>query len=531
MAEVFTRNKIAKARGAAQAWLEAFPEAAAMGLLPGALGKKGKAREAAVAALRHLASTGHESILAEVANHYGDEAAAAFRELLSEPGPAPSAASRVPAFIDAKRLPRPRLAVSQKLIPLATLEAILALLMTSPLETRRPELGDVRAACEPASLAELAWSVFEAWVDAGKPMAESWALLTLGHLGDDACAARLASDIQTWASKDEDAPAVLAVDVLARIGTDSALKHIQMLARGSKGETKKHARASLEEVAAVRLLSADELDEALVPDLTSEKEAKEIASEQLQRLERAMCYGGRRSRASFRNLLAKPLLAAAARNLVWAAFDATHARSCTFHVAEDGALLDVAGARFELPDGVSVGLVHPVDLDDATAAAWRAVIVPAKQPFLQLDRPTRRLAPDERHRDKLDAFETNVSSLLRILGPRGWQRTLHRSFSGEVLLEGLRKRLSVSILAGVSFVEARHGGVHWKYQLGAVEPVLAYVSLFRDTNPILYPKNFEPLLAPVSFAAVPDATLSELLCDVQELRCAPAEHGSEGRGE
>jgi hypothetical protein len=599
MAEVFASGKLAKARAAAQAWLEAFPEAAAVGLLPRALGKKGPAREAAVVALKYLASTGNEAIVDDVASRYGEEAAAAFRGIVSERGPAPIETPRVPDFIDAKRLPRPRLASSGRRIPFETLEAILVLLMSSPLETLRPELADVRAACDPASLADLGWSVFDAWVDAGKPLAESWALQALGHLGDDACAGRLAPLAQAWASEENDAPAVLAVDVLARIGTDGALAHIQALARSSKGKTKPHALATLEEVAAARLLTSDELAEALVPDLGSivldfgprqlrvtfdgtltprllgedgrrldrlpkalsaddtarariaterwnqlKKEAAEIASEQLLRFERAMCRGGRWSHASFRNLLARPLLAATARRLVWGVFDAAGARSSTFHVAEDGTLADVAGARFLLPDAASVGLVHPVDLDDATATAWRAVVSPAEQPFPQLDRPIARLAPEEGHRTSLDDFVTSVSSLLRILGPRGWQRDVHRNWEHKVELDALRKQLTVSIHAAVEFVEPRHSGVRWKYQLDAVAPVLARVRLWQYRHPLLN-KYRHPSLNPSTdsvpnfadvpdptFADVPDAMISEVLCDLQELHlAAPAQGGAEGRGE
>ena len=109
--------------------------------MPAALGKKGKAREAAVAALAHLRAAGHQAILEEVAKRYGAEAVEAFRGLWTKHVAAVETPRRS-TFVDTGRLPRPRLASSGKEVSREALDAMLVLLATSPLETRRPELEE-----------------------------------------------------------------------------------------------------------------------------------------------------------------------------------------------------------------------------------------------------------------------------------------------------------------------------------------------------------------------------------------------------
>jgi hypothetical protein len=54
-----------------------------------------------------------------------------------------------------------------------------------------PGLDIVQEICEPASLADFVWSVFQRWRQAHMPAKESWALTALGRLGDDKTVRRL----------------------------------------------------------------------------------------------------------------------------------------------------------------------------------------------------------------------------------------------------------------------------------------------------------------------------------------------------
>ncbi|HEX8538856.1 MAG TPA: hypothetical protein VF664_15400, partial [Cystobacter sp.] len=81
VAEAFHRSK--KARPSARAWLVRHPEHATAGLLVPALGKPGKAKDAACAALRMLASNGQEATVLDVAGRASPPVREAVRRVLA----------------------------------------------------------------------------------------------------------------------------------------------------------------------------------------------------------------------------------------------------------------------------------------------------------------------------------------------------------------------------------------------------------------------------------------------------------------
>jgi hypothetical protein len=95
----------------------------------------------------------------------------------------------------------------------------------------------------------------------------------------------------------------------------------------------------------------------------------------------------------------------------------------SFRIAEDLSYADVHDARYEIPDGATIGVAHPVELGPAVAE-WSEVFADYEilQPLDQLGRPSLELTAAERSGRRLERFENVVldSGEVLALEPRGW---------------------------------------------------------------------------------------------------------------
>ncbi|HLL54199.1 MAG TPA: DUF4132 domain-containing protein, partial [Myxococcaceae bacterium] len=423
-----------KGRMAARAVLLRHPEHFAAGLLPSALGKPGKAKDAACAALRLLATSGHEATVLEVAGRVSPEVRDAvsqvltFDPLLRFPAKPP----KLPDFFDAGSLPAPLLKEPLARLPVAAVEALGQMLAFSDPEAPYAGLALVKEACEPKSLARFAWALFEAWMMAAAPSKEAWAFQALGVLGDDECVRKLAPLIRVWPGEAAHARAVAGLDVLAAIGTDVALMYLNGIAEKAKFKgLQQKAQEKIALVAEARGLSRDELADRLVPDLgldengsllldfgersftvgfdehlkpyvkdaegarlkdlpkptkkddaekakaaeerwkALKKDAKAVAETQLLRMELGMCGRRRWDAETFRLFFVQhPLLVHIVRRLVWGVYGEDGKMKATFRVAEDRTFSDAEDDTFTLPDDARVGLPHAMELDETVAGAW-----------------------------------------------------------------------------------------------------------------------------------------------------------------
>jgi predicted DNA-binding WGR domain protein len=460
MADALVRLK--KSRQLAQKWLLEFPEAAAVGLIPIAVGETGKARANAETALRYIASHGKRDAVEGVAKKYGGEVQEVmgdvldFDPLLDFPAKLP----KIPGFFNAAALPRPRLTGQKKVLPVAAVDALGTMLAFARLDEPYAGLAQVKEACEPASLAETAWELFQAWLVAGAPSKEQWAFLALAHFGNDECARKLTPLVRAWPGEAAHARAVIGLDVLAGIGTDVALMHLHGIAQKVKFKgLQERAREKIDQIAEARGLTAAELADRLVPDLGLEddgsleldfgprkfrvtfdetlkpavlddsgkrlpdlpkakqsddaekaaastatwkalkKDSKTVASSQLLRLELAMCAQRRWEPDAFDQFFVNhPLMIHLVRRLVWGAYDAKDNLVGTFRVAEDRSYADPKDGKFELPDGAKIGLVHRLEMKQQDADTWGQVLgdYEIMQPFSQLSREAIRPTDDEK---------------------------------------------------------------------------------------------------------------------------------------
>ncbi|BBL76840.1 DUF4132 domain-containing protein [Methylomagnum ishizawai] len=263
-------RNLKQAKAPALAWLRLHPETALAALIPSALGKPGAAREDAWTTLRGMAAEGFEAQIRRIAADYGTDAASAVDALLATDPlwSVPAKMPKPPAFFVPTAFRRPRLS-SGGALPLSAVGHLGAMLAISRLDDPYPGLAQVKAACEPDSLAGFAWDVFEAWRVAGTPSKEGWVLTALALLGDDETARRLTPRLVEWSKHGAHARAVAGLDMLVAIGTDVAMQRLSALAddKAASERLRTQARQKLADIAAARGLSEEELADWLVPDL------------------------------------------------------------------------------------------------------------------------------------------------------------------------------------------------------------------------------------------------------------------------
>jgi len=403
----------------------------------------------------------------------------------------PARLPKMPGFWQPAAFQRPLLRDRSAALPLSAVEALGTMLAFSRLDEPYAGIAVVKEACDPASLARFAWDLFNAWLTAAAPSKEVWAFQALGLLGDDECARRLAPLIRQWPGEAAHARAVVGLDVLRAIGTDVALMHLHGIAQKLKFKgLQEKAREKIAEVAEQRDLTPEELADRLVPDLgldadgsltlafgdsgprafrvgfdellrpfvrdavgkrlpdlpklgksddpekakaaqetwkTLKKDVKTLASQQVVRLELAMCARRRWTPEVFQAFFAgHPLLQHLVRRLVWGVYDGEERLTATFRLSEDGTLADAADDAWELPAEARIGIVHRLDLPNDLAAAWGQVLGDYEilQPFQQLGRDVHTATDAERTALELDRVKGIKTPTGKVLGldPRGWRR-------------------------------------------------------------------------------------------------------------
>jgi hypothetical protein len=397
----------------ARAWAhyEAYVESSLVALVPIAIGEWSPKRKIAERILRVLAEH-HAEDVQKIAASYGKKALASVVEILTIDRrlDCPGAPPDMSPVWKPSTLPRPRLASGREM-PLEALEHLGHMLAFSTLDHAYAGLADVKAACEPRSLAELAWSAAVAWQDAGANKRDEWMLESIAHLGDDIVIRRTTPALK--------APRVL--DVLAAAATDAAATELcTILWRMSQEKAPPGVaavRKAFADLARRRGMSVDELEDTLAPTIlpappikfgvddrldpfmqtaggtrhhtlppTStwrdlQEDVAAVSDARIRSLERAMVSGRSWSVEAFRKAwLDHTLMQHVSRCVVWRTGDRT------FRVAEDGTFADVGDDALEL--GKIVAIVHPAELDDEERASWIAVLADYRvvQPFEQMAR-------------------------------------------------------------------------------------------------------------------------------------------------
>ncbi|MFF0389999.1 DUF4132 domain-containing protein [Kitasatospora sp. NPDC004615] len=434
MADWLVRLK--SAGNTASSWFVRHGTDAARLLLPAALGKAGAARFGAEQALRVIAEAHGAAAVRAVAGEFGPKAEEAVGTLLSADPLVTALPAKLPPpcdWAEPVTLPQLLLRGGERALPTEAVRHVLTMLALSGPKAFYPGLDEVALLCEPQSLTEFCWAVFEQWRLAGMPAQDGWALHVLGRFGDDGTVRRLTPVLRAWPGEGAHHRAVDGLEVLAAIGTDVALLHLHGIAQRVKFKAlKTRAQEKISEVAAGLGLTGEQLSDRLVPDFGLEadgttvidygtrtftvgfdeqlkpylldaagarrkdlpapgarddaelapaerkrfaalkKDVRTVAGDQIRRLEEAMVTGRSWTAQEFDQLfIGHPLLWHLVRRLVW--LSGTDGTVTAFRVAEDRTLADVRDEAFTLPATASVRLAHPLLLGDGLGnglAGW-----------------------------------------------------------------------------------------------------------------------------------------------------------------
>jgi predicted DNA-binding WGR domain protein len=474
-------SRLKSLREPAQMWLLRHSSSAARALVPPALGKAGVGRRQAERALLVLHGNGHTEAVRAAGRSYGADAAAAIETLLAT-DPLDVLPARIPAnpaWAAPALLPPLELRAGAGALPAGAVANVVTMLALSRSDDPYAGLATVREACEPESLAEFGWQLFQRWQASGANAKENWVLDVLSLIGDDETVRRLTPLILAWPGEGGHARAVTGVGVLAAIGSDVALMHLHGIAQRAKFKgLKTTAQQKMDEVAAGLGLSAEQLADRLVPDFgldaegslrldygprqfvvgfdeqlrpyvadtagkhlkalpkpgakddderataaykqfaALKKDVRTVAADQIRRLERAMVTGRRWPGAEFRQLFVDhPLLWHIVRRLVWGVYAADGTVTAAIRVAEDRSFATVDDDETTLADDAVVGVAHPLQLG-SSLAAWSEVFADYQilQPFPQLSRPTFALTPAESETSELSRFVGLALPTTKVLG-------------------------------------------------------------------------------------------------------------------
>ncbi len=378
---------------------------------------------------------------------------------------------KMPAWLDITELPP--IIIDGHALNTEQGAAVLTALSHSTLEGPHPLVKALKQNVPAPVRDRFAWGLFELWQNRGASSKEKWAMLSLGLLGGDGTALQLAPYIRKWPGESQHQRAVVGLNCLRAIGSDTALMQINSIGQKAQyNAIKQAARKAIDVIAAERGMTKDQLDDRIIPDcgldddgrrifdfgarkftfaLDSDlkpqirdeagklksnlpkpiktddtqlaeqavlewklikKQVREVAKVQSGRLEQALLGKRRWSQDEFENFIVNhPLMIHIARRLLWGGYSRDGKLKMTFRITDEKDFANSDDDPFTLGDVDCIGLAHPLHLSPDDMAKWSEVFGDYEiiPPFPQLARKTYALLPEER-----DAFEITRFAEIKI---------------------------------------------------------------------------------------------------------------------
>jgi predicted DNA-binding WGR domain protein len=480
----------------ARQWLEDYPIYAVVGLIPVVAGtwvdpvrvKLSELKKAAIDFLVSMKRKEHEPLIRSALERETPEIAAKVRSLildLDEPHYTPFDRLTTPQWLQAGILDLPKqkrskppawvsyadlppIVIGDRCLDEAQINACLSALSLSTLDSPLPLVQNLKTHANSQTLDTFSWSLFDRWLTEGAPNKEKWAMMALGLLGSNRIALKLTPLIRTWPGENQHPRAVLGLECLRAIGTDTALMQIHGIAQKIKFQgLKNRAQDCMAAIARDRNLTAEQLADRIIPDcglddrgqrtfdfgarqfqfllgldlkpmlrdpqgkkITTlpkpnskddpeqaeraiadwklmKKQISEVAKLHSLRLERAMTEHRTWNWQDFETLLVRhPLLTHLVQRIIWATYDPKGKLQTTFGVAEDRTFTDAQDNPYQPDSQAIVGIPHPLNLDSTTKSRWAEVLSDYEiiPPFPQLSRDTYILTDAERDAEEIDRF-------------------------------------------------------------------------------------------------------------------------------
>ncbi|EKQ56080.1 MULTISPECIES: DUF4132 domain-containing protein [unclassified Clostridium] len=337
-------------------------------------------------------------------------------------------------------------------------------------------------------LSKLALEVLQRWLDAGAESKKKWILSFASVYGDYEVISLLKKNIEEWPKNSRGAIASEAVKALALNGSNEALIIVDNISRKFKFKQVKTAAALALKFAAEQIgVDIEELSDRIVPNLgfdvrgervfdygdrkftalltpeltleiTDEsgkklkslpaptkkddeakakealvefknlkKQLKTVSNIQAIRLEMALSSNRKWTKDSWIKLFVEnPIMHKFAIGLVWGVYK-DNALTDSFRYMEDGSFNTKDEEEYELEDGMIIGIVHPIELNNEDMSLWKEQFenYEIKQPFEQLNREIFIVTEEEKKRNTVERFGGTMLNGLSLLGKLtgfGWIR-------------------------------------------------------------------------------------------------------------
>ncbi|WP_032916663.1 DUF4132 domain-containing protein [Leptospira santarosai] len=431
-------------------WFVEHPYFAIEGLVPAVLDGDKKISESAIDILQSLFARGYGDVIVRESQKHFEEIRETIKNEILENSTLmaePFHDSNTPAWLSdaVKSVPKgkaiswvvpeelPPILVQKKKLSVPQIAAVLSELKEKGLGESSALLNGLKEHATSASLDDFVWKLFELWISLGAPSKDKWAFTALGSLGGDRIALKLTPLIKVWPGESQHQRAVLGLEILKTIGSDTALMQLNGIAQKVKFKgLKEMANTFMESIAKKKGLKKSELEDRVIPDCGLDEEGKrefdfgprkfqfvlgpdlkpmvkdedgkikddlpkpnskddadlanasmeewklmkkqirEIGRIQAQRMEQAMVTGRRWKTEEWEMLIAKhPLMTHIAKTILWWVCFPDREKSVeVFRLTEERDYADVHDNSLNLRGGSYVGIVHPLLLLSEEKKSW-----------------------------------------------------------------------------------------------------------------------------------------------------------------
>lgn len=330
--------------------------------------------------------------------------------------------------------------------------------------------------------------MFDKWLESGAEAKKKWVLYFASIHGGEVIVPKLVHQINEWPKLARGAIAAEAVKALALNGSQTALLTVDGISRKFKFKQVKSAAGEALEYAASELgISKEELADKIVPDLGFDEEAKRIfdygersfsvyltpalelevyddnqkklknlpspgkkdnpelaaasyeqfklmkkqlktvLTNQKQRLEMALSAERCWSVDKWQELFVKnPVMHQFAISLIWGIYGKDGLEE-TFRYMEDGSFNTKDEDEFEMPAEGSIGLVHPIELDEEAKEQWKEQLsdYEVTQAIEQLERTVYEMTEQEKNETVMKHVAGKIMNAMSLSGKlqgMGWYR-------------------------------------------------------------------------------------------------------------
>ena len=334
---------------------------------------------------------------------------------------------------------------------------------------------------------KFASEAFGRWLASGAAAKDKWILYFAAIHGGNEMINTLMHCIKEWSENMRGAIASEAVMALAMNGSSLALMNVDAMARKYKNKQVKGAAKNALNNAAEKLgITSEELADRIVPDmgfdekmcrtfdygkrqfkvyLTPEleieifngekkvksmpkpganddseiaeksytefkemkKQMKNVVTNQKARLEYVLMCDRKWTAENWEKLFVKnPVMHCFAIGLIWGIYEDGKLVS-SFRYLDDGSFTTSDEDEFEIPENASIGLVHPIELENDEIEAWKEQLSDYEitQPFPQISRQVFRMTDEEKNQTecmRFDGIDIMNYTLLSKMTKFGWYK-------------------------------------------------------------------------------------------------------------